>query len=139
MWGNLIKWPYSWFYEFFYIYHLYSRSDGSACYGAIQRKRAQKWILNYAKNIHVHTYVKNFISYTVYMRFNAHLPGWNVHKDFMQIKILRKQLNIPDQIEIGSFTLSYLIYMYVAVRILTTTYQIHHVHWGMKNIQSGNA
>lgn len=29
-----------------------------------------------------------------------------------------------------------LIYMYVAVRILTTTYQIH---WGMKKLQSGNA
>lgn len=40
------------------------------------------------------------------MRFNAQLPGWNVHKDFMQIKILRKKLNIPDQIKIGSFTLS---------------------------------
>lgn len=72
------------------------------------------------------------------MRFNAQLPGWNVHKDFMQIKILRKKLNIPDQIKIGLFTLSYLIYiyMYVAVRILTTTYQIH---WGMKKLRSGNA
>lgn len=50
------------------------------------------------------------------MRFNAQLPGWNVHKDFMQIKILRKKLNIPDQIKIGSFTLSYKFDIYVCRR-----------------------
>lgn len=72
------------------------------------------------------------------MRFNAQLPGWNVHKDFMQIKILRKKLNIPViKLKLDLLrSLVNLIYMYVAVRILTTTYQIH---WGMKNLQSGNA
>lgn len=28
----------------------------------------------------------------IYMRFNAQLPGWNVHKDFMQIKNITKEI-----------------------------------------------
>lgn len=28
----------------------------------------------------------------IYMRFNAQLPGWNVHEDFMQIKNITKEI-----------------------------------------------
>lgn len=32
-----------------------------------------------------------YIQY-IYMRFNAQLPGWNVHEDFMQLKNITKEI-----------------------------------------------